>query len=542
MKLPAIGKPPEMKTPLKDREVKPLEQLQSSNAKNKVLHSSSSDSLSPAKEMTLSPVDRELNEADLRMEIGLENLGNTCFMNATLQCLLHVPPLVSYFLTGDIRADISHRSSKKGVIAVSFANLVREVYGAGSGSAVAPVQFKRAVSKYAPYLLDHQQQDCQEFLRFLLDGMSEDLCRREPPAAVVSTTSADGGVVGRLRTALANSLSISTDRDDGVDLGEEEVQRISPDKDKQQRVAAAEEEEAAQSKLRGRKVVSAIKRADAAEGAVVAQLPAIKSAAKIQSNAEAEEPNPQSVLTAAKAAWGGYLGANDSIVTDIFSGLLQSTIECLACNHRSLSFDPFIDLSLPIPKSLKEQSAGQEPRATPGKKNTFSFRRSTDGSAPKCSLEDCFQTFSNEEILDGDNMFTCERCRAKRKCSKRLSVFKYPKVLILQIKRFRFTADAREKLNTDVAFPLSSLDITPYLSSDRPAPGQPRYDLVGASHHTGSLSGGHYTAQVNTAPSGGGRWMCFNDGIVSPSAGVEGPSAYVLFYALQGEDSLALEP
>jgi ubiquitin carboxyl-terminal hydrolase 4/11/15 len=50
----------------------------------------------------------------------------------------------------------------------------------------------------------------------------------------------------------------------------------------------------------------------------------------------------------AAEAWSGHLRRNDSVIVDHFHGQLKSTVTCPDCNHISVTFDPFMYLSLPL--------------------------------------------------------------------------------------------------------------------------------------------------------------------------------------------------
>jgi len=57
----------------------------------------------------------------------------------------------------------------------------------------------------------------------------------------------------------------------------------------------------------------------------------------------------------ANEAWSDYIKRNDSIIVDIFHGLLKSTLVCPQCSKVSVKFDPFCYLSLPLPVKKERQ-------------------------------------------------------------------------------------------------------------------------------------------------------------------------------------------
>lgn len=78
---------------------------------------------------------------------------------------------------------------------------------------------------------------------------------------------------------------------------------------------------------------------------------------------------------------------------------------------------------------------------------------------------DSFDHFTSIERLSDQNEFVCRECSKRTEATKKISFEVLPDVLILQLKRFRWSNTSRGKIDHYISFPLQDLDLTPYLMS-----------------------------------------------------------------------------
>ena len=266
---------------------------------------------------------------------------------------------------------------------------------------------------------------------------------------------------------------------------------------------------------------------------------------------------PPHVLTAAEEAirekmhkafaahieWTRYQKRDKSMISDLFAGQHASRLRCLACSHTSTTYEAFYSISVEIPR----QGAGD--------------------------IYQCLASYCHEERLASGESWKCPACKKERDATKQITLTRAPKCLVVHFKRFRAShTESARKVSTAVAFPLTDLDIAPFMLApptpadaeasfratgdpkwrdmvaagrlDEASTGPFRYNAYAVIRHIGaSVASGHYVAV--TRDKGRDRWRVFNDdrvhdvdlksgrgGADSEATGkwLQNEQAYIVFY------------
>jgi ubiquitin carboxyl-terminal hydrolase 4/11/15 len=93
-------------------------------------------------------------------------------MNSGLQCLSNTKEITEYFMSNGFLKDInsSNPLGTKGNLACAYAELMREMW-AGKDDVVSPFELKKMIGKFATQFTGYGQQDSQELISYLIDGL-----------------------------------------------------------------------------------------------------------------------------------------------------------------------------------------------------------------------------------------------------------------------------------------------------------------------------------------------------------------------------------
>ncbi|OHS95813.1 Ubiquitin carboxyl-terminal hydrolase 2 [Tritrichomonas foetus] len=116
--------------------------------------------------------------------LGLRNVGNTCFFNSVIQCIVRIPPLVNLFLSKRYKSNLNKRNrlSSGGEISNGFYDLLMRlsVNNPKDVRWIDPSKFRSVFVKFYSRFDGYDEQDAQEFLLSLIDGLHEDMNSARP--------------------------------------------------------------------------------------------------------------------------------------------------------------------------------------------------------------------------------------------------------------------------------------------------------------------------------------------------------------------------
>ena len=76
------------------------------------------------------------------------------------------------------------------------------------------------------------------------------------------------------------------------------------------------------------------------------------------------------------------------------------------------------------------------------------------------SVESLMKNFIKGEIMDR-NGYKCSGCKKEARFTKDMSVYRFPKILVLHLKRFYNSYSRREKISSNIKIP-EQLDMSPF--------------------------------------------------------------------------------
>ena len=146
-------------------------------------------------------------------KIGLNNIGATCYMNATIQCFSRTTELSNFFLN----PENNFTQDKK--LSYSYYNLISNLWHKQENNAVSysPYDFKNIISEMNPLFQGIAANDSKDLILFVLQQLHEELKLRgegdgaQSPTQEIANQMDRNAVLEEFNNSMKNNVSIISD-------------------------------------------------------------------------------------------------------------------------------------------------------------------------------------------------------------------------------------------------------------------------------------------------------------------------------------------
>ena len=108
-------------------------------------------------------------------KIGLQNIGSTCYMNATLQCFIHISKFISFF------KKLNANTLSNDSLSISFKNLIDHLWNEDlspkqlENNYYIPTDFRKKIANKSPLFQNDEANDAKDLVNFIIMTLHEEL-------------------------------------------------------------------------------------------------------------------------------------------------------------------------------------------------------------------------------------------------------------------------------------------------------------------------------------------------------------------------------